>query len=42
MAEEDCYYLCWPRMKLERVLRHRPCLKVVLDSIIGIILKRAK
>nr|XP_015835225.1 PREDICTED: uncharacterized protein LOC100141516 [Tribolium castaneum] len=34
-AEEDSVYLCWPRMKLERVLRHRPILKVVLDSIIG-------
>ncbi|XP_044268786.1 uncharacterized protein LOC123013967 [Tribolium madens] len=34
-AEEDSVYLCWPRMKLERVLRHRPVLKVVLDSIIG-------
>lgn len=34
-AEEDCVYLCWPRMKLERVLRHRPLLKVVLDCIIG-------
>ncbi|KAL3280835.1 hypothetical protein HHI36_004066 [Cryptolaemus montrouzieri] len=35
MAEEDSVYLCWPRMKLERVLRHRPMLKVVLDSVIG-------
>ncbi|CAG9840106.1 unnamed protein product [Diabrotica balteata] len=34
-AEEDSVYLCWPRMKLERVLRHRPMLKTVLDSIIG-------
>ncbi|XP_045471390.1 blood vessel epicardial substance-A-like [Harmonia axyridis] len=34
-AEEDSVYLCWPRMKLERVLRHRPMLKVVLDSVIG-------
>ncbi|RZC42457.1 Popeye domain containing protein, partial [Asbolus verrucosus] len=34
-AEEDSVYLCWPRMKLERVLRHRPVLKVILDSIIG-------
>lgn len=34
-AEEDCVYLCWPRMKLERVLRHRPMLKTVMDSIIG-------
>ncbi|XP_057665400.1 blood vessel epicardial substance-B-like [Diorhabda carinulata] len=34
-AEEDSVYLCWPRMKLERVLRHRPMLKVVLDSLIG-------
>lgn len=34
-AEEDSVYLCWPRMRLERVLRHRPTVKVVLDSIIG-------
>lgn len=34
-AEEDSVYLCWPRMKLERVLRHRPLLKIVMDSIIG-------
>lgn len=34
-AEEDSVYLCWSRMKLERVLRHRPILKVVLDCIIG-------
>ncbi|KAL1497062.1 hypothetical protein ABEB36_008087 [Hypothenemus hampei] len=34
-AEEDCIYLCWSRMKLERVLRHRPMLKTVLDAIIG-------
>lgn len=34
-AEEDCTYLCWSRMKLERVLRHRPMLKTVLDAIIG-------
>ncbi|KAF7268005.1 hypothetical protein GWI33_018806 [Rhynchophorus ferrugineus] len=34
-AEEDSTYLCWSRMKLERVLRHRPMLKTVLDSIIG-------
>lgn len=34
-AEEDCVYLCWSRMKLERFLRHRPLLKVILDSIIG-------
>ncbi|XP_017773183.1 PREDICTED: blood vessel epicardial substance-B-like [Nicrophorus vespilloides] len=34
-AEEDCVYLCWPRMRLERVLRHRPMLKTILDCIIG-------
>ncbi|XP_050306885.1 blood vessel epicardial substance-B-like [Anthonomus grandis grandis] len=34
-AEEDCTYLCWSRMKLERVLRHRPMLKTVLDCVIG-------
>lgn len=35
VAEEGSTCLCWPRMRLERVLRHRPMLKVVLDSIIG-------
>jgi hypothetical protein len=34
-AEQECLYMCWPRLKLERVLRHRPLLKVVLSSIIG-------
>ncbi|XP_019773432.1 blood vessel epicardial substance-A isoform X1 [Dendroctonus ponderosae] len=34
-AEEDSTYICWPRMKLERVLRHRPMLKTVLDAVIG-------
>ncbi|VEN49197.1 unnamed protein product [Callosobruchus maculatus] len=34
-AEEDSVYLCWPRMKLERVLRHRPMLKSVFEAIIG-------
>lgn len=34
-AEEDSVYLCWDRMKLERVLRHRPMLKTVFDCIIG-------
>ncbi|CAH0557305.1 unnamed protein product [Brassicogethes aeneus] len=34
-AEENSVYLCWPRMKLERVLRHRPMLKTVLDALIG-------
>ncbi|KAK5646074.1 hypothetical protein RI129_004538 [Pyrocoelia pectoralis] len=34
-AEEDSVYLCWSRMKLERYLRHRPLLKIVLDCIIG-------
>ncbi|XP_045513203.1 blood vessel epicardial substance-like [Pieris brassicae] len=35
VAEEVCTCLCWPRMRLERVLRHRPFLKVVLDCLIG-------
>ncbi|XP_067011153.2 popeye domain-containing protein 2-like [Anabrus simplex] len=34
-AEQECVYICWPRLKLERVLRHRPLLKTVLDNIIG-------
>ncbi|XP_071053052.1 blood vessel epicardial substance-A-like [Onthophagus taurus] len=34
-AEDDSVYLCWSRMRLERILRHKPMLKVVLDSIIG-------
>ncbi|XP_023710710.1 blood vessel epicardial substance-A isoform X2 [Cryptotermes secundus] len=34
-AEQECLYMCWPRLKLERVLRHRPLLKVVLSNIIG-------
>ncbi|XP_053602958.1 blood vessel epicardial substance-like [Plodia interpunctella] len=35
IAEEVCTCICWPRMRLERVLRHRPSLKVVLDCLIG-------
>ncbi|CAK1604135.1 unnamed protein product [Parnassius mnemosyne] len=35
VAEEVCTCICWPRMRLERVLRHRPALKVVLDCLIG-------
>ncbi|XP_045764634.1 uncharacterized protein LOC123866905 isoform X2 [Maniola jurtina] len=35
IAEEVCTCVCWPRMRLERVLRHRPALKVVLDCLIG-------
>ncbi|XP_077294217.1 uncharacterized protein LOC143916840 [Arctopsyche grandis] len=35
IAEESSICLCWPRMRLERVLRYRPMLKIVLDSIIG-------
>ncbi|XP_060801304.1 blood vessel epicardial substance-like [Amyelois transitella] len=35
IAEEVCTCICWPRMRLERVLRHRPALKVVLDCLIG-------
>jgi hypothetical protein len=34
-AEQECLYMCWPRLRLERVLRHRPPLKVVLSNIIG-------
>ncbi|XP_049840316.1 blood vessel epicardial substance-like, partial [Schistocerca gregaria] len=34
-AEQECVYLCWNRLSLERVLRHRPLLKTVLDCIIG-------
>ncbi|CAH1644252.1 unnamed protein product [Spodoptera littoralis] len=35
IAEEVSTCVCWPRMRLERVLRHRPALKVVLDCLIG-------
>ncbi|KAJ0179944.1 hypothetical protein K1T71_004535 [Dendrolimus kikuchii] len=35
IAEEVSTCICWPRMRLERVLRHRPALKVVLDCLIG-------
>ncbi|XP_011332880.1 blood vessel epicardial substance isoform X3 [Ooceraea biroi] len=34
-AEESSTYICWTRMKLLRVLRHRPLLKVVLNTLIG-------
>lgn len=34
-AEESCTYICWTRMRLLRVLRHRPLLKVVLNTLIG-------
>ncbi|XP_012534851.1 uncharacterized protein LOC105835820 isoform X3 [Monomorium pharaonis] len=34
-AEEPSTYVCWTRMKLLRVLRHRPLLKVVLNTLIG-------
>ncbi|KAL1131492.1 hypothetical protein AAG570_011109 [Ranatra chinensis] len=34
-AEEDSMYLCWPKLKLDRVLRHRPTLKVILSNLIG-------
>ncbi|GJQ67292.1 hypothetical protein Trydic_g8193 [Trypoxylus dichotomus] len=37
VAEEDSVFLCWPRMKLERILRHKPMLKIVLDCIIDIV-----
>ncbi|XP_071625704.1 popeye domain-containing protein 3-like isoform X2 [Temnothorax longispinosus] len=33
-AEEPSTYICWTRMKLLRVLRHRPVLKVVLYTLI--------
>ncbi|CAH2236987.1 jg9479 [Pararge aegeria aegeria] len=35
VAEEVSTCVCWPRRRLERVLRHRPALKVVLDCLIG-------
>ncbi|KAG7299416.1 hypothetical protein JYU34_016369 [Plutella xylostella] len=35
IAEESSTCVCWPRMRLERVLRHRPMLKVVLDCLVG-------
>lgn len=35
VAEEVSTCVSWPRMRLERVLRHRPALKVVLDCLIG-------
>jgi len=35
LAEEPSTYICWTRMKLLRVLRHRPLLKVVLNTLIG-------
>ncbi|KAE8751453.1 hypothetical protein FOCC_FOCC001700, partial [Frankliniella occidentalis] len=34
-AEEESVYMCWPRMKLSRVLRHRPQVRIVLDTLIG-------
>nr|CAD7200297.1 unnamed protein product [Timema douglasi]CAD7406822.1 unnamed protein product [Timema poppensis] len=34
-AEQECLYLCWSRLKLERVLRHRPLFKVLFSNIIG-------
>nr|CAD7263234.1 unnamed protein product [Timema shepardi] len=33
-AEQECVYLCWSRLKLERVLRHRPLFKVLFSNII--------
>ncbi|RZF37653.1 hypothetical protein LSTR_LSTR003064 [Laodelphax striatellus] len=33
-AEEDCLYLCWPKLRLDRVLRHRPMLQTVLSNLI--------
>ncbi|KAL1454962.1 hypothetical protein WDU94_009089 [Cyamophila willieti] len=34
-AEEDCLYLCWSRISLDRLLRHRPMLKSVFSCLIG-------
>uniref|UniRef100_A0A8D8Z0Q2 Blood vessel epicardial substance n=1 Tax=Cacopsylla melanoneura TaxID=428564 RepID=A0A8D8Z0Q2_9HEMI len=34
-AEEDCLYLCWSRISLDRLLRHRPMLKSVFNCLIG-------
>ncbi|XP_014247127.1 blood vessel epicardial substance-like isoform X1 [Cimex lectularius] len=34
-AEEESLYLCWPKLKLARVLRHRPTLKIILSNLIG-------
>lgn len=34
-ADESCTYICWTRLQLLRVLRHRPLLKVVLNTLIG-------
>ncbi|XP_046484771.1 blood vessel epicardial substance-A-like isoform X1 [Neodiprion pinetum] len=34
-AEESSTYICWTRITLVRVLRHRPLLKVVLNNLIG-------
>jgi len=34
-AEESSTYICWTKMKLLRVLRHRPLLKVVINTLIG-------
>ncbi|KAK6641510.1 hypothetical protein RUM44_013222 [Polyplax serrata] len=34
-AQEECLYLCWPRLRLERVLRHRTVLRQVFESMIG-------
>lgn len=34
-AEESSTYICWTRLKLLRVLRHRPLLKIVLNTLIG-------
>ncbi|XP_014247128.1 blood vessel epicardial substance-like isoform X2 [Cimex lectularius] len=33
-AEEESLYLCWPKLKLARVLRHRPTLKIILSNLI--------
>lgn len=34
-AEENSTYICWTRLKLLRVLRHRPLLKTIINALIG-------
>lgn len=34
-ADEDCLCLTWYRLKLDRVLRHRPQVKFILNNLIG-------
>lgn len=35
VAEEESVYLCWPKLRLDRVLRHRPMLRTILSNLIG-------